>query len=73
MMHQYKPVSSSDSLADQMTGPIIAVSETVREANRGENSVEQGSWVEKRERQVKNMRETVTEWGEKQAGRVTAV
>lgn len=34
-----------------MTGPII----TVREAKRGENSVEQGTWVKNRERQVKMM------------------
>lgn len=40
----------------------------MREAKRGENGVEQGSWVEKRERRVnKDEGETVTEW--KKTGR----
>lgn len=37
MMHQYKPVSASESLADWITCPIITVSETVKEATRVEN------------------------------------
>lgn len=36
MIHQLEPVSASDSSADRTTGPIITVSETVREAERGE-------------------------------------